>query len=178
MNRTETVQAIIWLDQLAAKVKAEAAKLREQIYADARAEYEEQGTAPTWRIPDVATVAASVSHESVSVDNSRALVAWVEQRYPTEVERVPTVRAAWLADFLLRAKPNGDVACDPDTGEIVPGLSVREGGHFAGVSIRATSDAKAVFGALADTALRRAVAEAGPAVPVVLAALEQADAPA
>lgn len=175
MNRTEITQAIIWLDQLAAAAKAEGAKLREQIYADAKAEYEEQGTAPTWRIPDVATIAASVSHESVSVGDAKAFAAWVRERYPTEVEDVPTVRPAWLAGFLERAEPNGDVACDPTTGEVVPGLSVREGGRFAGVSIRPTADAKAVFAAVASTSLAKLAAEAGPSVPVVLAELGAGD---
>lgn len=171
MNRTEITTAIIWLDQLAAAAKAEGAKLREMVYADAKAEYEEQGTAPTWRIPDVATIAASVSHESVSVGDTDALVEWVIQRYPTEIEVKTVVRAAWLNDFVTRCEPNGDVACDPSTGEVVPGLSVREGGRFAGITIRPTADAKAVFAAVAQQSLTKLAAEAGPSVPVVLAEL-------
>lgn len=175
MNRTQTVQTIIWLDQVAAAAKAEAGKLRERVYAEAKADFDVEGTAPTWRIPDVATIAASVSHESVSVGDAKAFAAWVRERYPTEVEDVPTVRPAWLAGFLERAEINGDVACDPETGEVVPGLSVRDGGRFAGVSIRPTADAKAVFAAVASTSLAKLAAEAGPSVPVVLAELGAGD---
>ena len=166
MNRTETVQAIVWLDQLAAQAKAESAKLRQDLAADARTEYEEQGTAPTWRIPDVATVAASVTHEAVTVTDDRVLTAWVGERYPTELLTV--VRPAWLADFLSRCQPSGDVACDPATGEVVPGLSVRPGGTFGGISVRVSAAAKEVFGALARHGLERLAVEAGPSRPVVL----------
>lgn len=181
MNRTELVQAVVWLDQIAAHAIAEGAKLREQLTADARAEYEEQGTAPTWRIPDVATVAAAVSHESVYVADETAFTRWVMSRYPTEIETVSKVRTAWLADFLRTVTVehgtiDGQVAFDTSSGEWVSGLAVREGGRFAGVSIRATSEAKAAFGAVANHALRQLAATAGPAVPVVLAELEAAGA--
>lgn len=124
----------------------------------------------------MATVAASVTHQSVSVSDSAALTRWVTNRYPTEVEMVPTVRPAWLTGFLQRASPSGDVVADPSTGEVVPGLAVRPGGEFAGVTVRATSTAKEVFAALASTGLRRLAVEAGPNVPVVLAELADADA--
>ena len=171
MNRTEITTAIIWLDQLAAAAKAEGAKLREMVYADARAEYEEQGTAPTWRIPDVATIAASVSHESVSVADDVTFTDWVLKRYPTEVETISRVRPAWLTQFLGACDTNGDAAVDSSSGEVVPGLGVREGGRFAGITIRPTADAKAVFAAVAQQSLTKLAAEAGPSVPVVLAEL-------
>lgn len=174
MNRTELTQGILWLDQLAVAAKAEATKLRDMLTADARAEFVEQGTAPTWRIPDVATIAASVSHESVHVSDDAAFTAWVAERYPTEVETVTRVRGAWLTGFLTRTRVHGDdpedmIAADGETGEVVPGVTVRAGGQFAGISIRATADAKAVFGALARTGLERLALDSGPAVPVVVA---------
>lgn len=172
MNRSEVVKAIVWLDQLAVQAKAEGAKLRAQLAADARAEFEEQKTAPTWRIPDVATVAASVAHEAVVVASDKTLVAWVAERYPTEVEQVTVVRGAWLAGFLTRCRPSGEVACDPDTGEVVPGLAVRPGGTFSGVSVRVTSAAKEVFAALARRGLEKLAIEAGPSVPVVVAEVD------
>jgi hypothetical protein len=176
VNRTELVQAVIWLDLLAAQAKAEGQKLRAELAADARAEFEEHGTAPTWRIPDVATVAASVSHPSVTVGDHVRFQRWVGRRYPTEIEEILVVRPAWLADFLKRCKVDDLDAVDPDTGEVVPGLTVVPGGEFGGVSIRATGAAKEVFGALAGHGLRRLALEASPAVPVVLAELEETDA--
>lgn len=173
MNRTELVQACIWLDQLAAQAKAERAKLAAQLSADARAEFEEQGTAPTWRIPDVAVVAASVSHEAAFVSDEKAFVEWMAKRFPSEVETVTRVRPAWQTAFLSGLQSAGEVACAPD-GEVVPGVSVRPGGEFAGVSIRATGAAKEVFGRLAEHGLRRLALEAGPSVPVVLAEVASA----
>lgn len=173
MNRTELVTAVIWLDELAKAAKAEAAKLRADLAADACAELEEQGTAPTWRIPDVATVAASVSHAAVYVDDEDTFTAWVQKRYPTET--VVRVRPAWLAGYLQRAVGSVGVVADPDSGEVVPGLVLRRGGDFAGISIRPTSDARAVFAAVAGKSLRELAQSAGPSVPVVLAELEAAD---
>lgn len=171
MNRQEAVEAIVWLDALAAQARTEAAKYRADLLADARAEFEEQGTAPTWRIPDVATVAASVSHASVYVCDETAFTRWVAARYPTEVETIERVRAAWQAGFLVRALGSVGIVNDPETGEVVPGLAIRPGGQFAGVSIRPTAAAKEVFTALADAGLRQLAASASPNVPVVLAEL-------
>jgi hypothetical protein len=170
MNRSDRVKAIVWLDQLVAAAAAESAKLRGELDQDARNEFEECGTAPTWRIPDVATISSSVTHESVNVTDPAAFAQWVSKRYPTEVEL--SVRAAWWKTFRTKVQPADDVVCDPETGEVVPGLGVREGGQFGGISVRVTAAAKEVFGALADHGLRELVAAAGPAVPVVLAELE------
>ena len=176
MNRADAIKTIVWLDQLAAAAKTEAAKVRADVLADARAEFEEQGMAPTWRIPDIATVAASVTHASVYVEDEAAFVAWVGKRYPTEVETKTVVRAAWQTGFLTRAPGSHGLVADPDTGEVVPGLNVRRGGEFSGISIRPTPAAKEVFAALAEHGLRELVAKAAPSTPVVLAELEAADA--
>ena len=159
MNRTTAVQAIIWLDQLMAAAKVERQKLSADLAADARAEFEEQGTAPTWRIPDVATVAASVSHAAAYVDNEPWFTAWVAKRYPTEVETVQRVRPAWLTGFLARAHGSAGVVSDPDTGEVVDGLAIRRGGEFSGISVRATAEAKTVFAAVAQKGLRELAAQ-------------------
>lgn len=170
MNRTQQTQAIIWLDQLAAKAKVESGKLRDQLSADARAELEEQGTAPTWRLPDVATISTAVSHESISVADEKAFTAWVEQRYPTEVETVKVIRPAWRTHLLATGVTEGEVVCLPD-GEVIPGLAVRPGGGFAGVTIRVAPAAKEVFAALAEHGLRELASTSGPHGAVVLAEL-------
>lgn len=169
MNRTDAIKAIVWLDQLAAQAKAEAAKLRADLVADARAEFDEQGTAPTWRIPDVATVAASVSHETVYVADEAVFTKWAVERYPTEVETIRRIRESWRTRFLGEVIVEFEGLVDRSTGEVVPGLAVKAGGEFAGISIRPTSAAKEVFSALAEHGLRELVAKASPAVPVVLA---------
>lgn len=176
MNRTETTTAIVWLDLFAARAKAEAAKLRGDLEAEVRAELEEHGTASTWRIPDLATVSATVSHAAVYVADEAAFTVWVQKRYPTEVEVITRVRSAWLAGFLHRAPGSVGVVADPDSGEVVPGLSIRGGGELTGISIRVTPAAKEAFAALADRGLKELAATAGPNLPVVLAEVASADA--
>lgn len=155
MNRTEVVTRIVFYDQVAAKAKEAAQALRETLALDARAEFEEQGTAPTWRIPDVATVATAVTHESAALVNERAFVAWVAQRFPTEVETIQRARPAWMAPYLSTLVASGEDAVDPATGEVVPGIAMRPGGNFAGVSIRPTAQGKAVIGAVAGAAFEQ-----------------------
>lgn len=174
MNRSELVRAVVWLDQVAEMAKARSKEFRDQLAADARAEYVEQHTAPTWRLPDLATVAMSVSTERAEVTNDIAFMDWVTARYPGKVETVSRVHAGWMERF-LKAAPihvDGDrmYATDPETGEVVPGVSVRPGGVPLGVSVRVTAAAKEVFSKLATHGLQRLALEAGPAVPTVLAA--------
>jgi hypothetical protein len=176
MNRTDAIKAIVWYDQLIAAAKTEAAKLRADLYADAKAEFEEQGTAPTWRIPDLATVAAAVSHTAVYVSDEHAFTDWVAKRYPEQIET--RVRPSFVSANEHWTQVSGDDVSVAKTGEVVPGLAVRHGGEFAGVSIRATAEAKEVFRALANHGLRELAASASPAVPVVIAELEAADADA
>lgn len=175
MNRTETTTAIIWLEQLIAQAKSESGKLRDQLGADAKAELDEHGVAPTWRIPDVATISLAVSKQTVYVSDEVAFAAWVQQRYPEQTE--VKVRPAWTQVFTERhvlVEPEG--LTDSATGEIVPGLAVRPGGLPMSLTIRPSADAKAVFAAVAETSLRKLALEAGPSMPVVLAELEATDA--
>jgi len=176
VNRSDVVKGIVWLDQIAARAKAEAAKLREQLDDDARSEYEEQGTAPTWRMPDIATVALSVSKETVYVADEKAFTDWVAKRYPEQVYIETHVRPAWMVGFTSRVVRDEEALVDPASGEIVPGLAVREGGRPLGISIRPTSEVKEVYAAVAEQALRQLAVSAGPSMPVVLAELEATDA--
>jgi hypothetical protein len=171
VNRTELVTRIVFFDQIAARAKEAAQALRNDLTADARAEFEEQGTAPTWRIPEVATVATAVTHEAPGLADEAAFVAWVRERYPTEVETVHRARPAWMAPFLASLAASGDDAVDTSTGEVVPGITMRPGGNFAGVSIRPTAQGKAIIGAVAGAALEKVTASG-----FAIAELESADA--
>jgi hypothetical protein len=177
----EILGQIILLERIAALAKQRAAPLREQLAARAREELERDGTARTWRMPDVVTASTSVTHETVHVADPQAWTRWVEARFPTEVERITVVRPAFQSVFLERhalperREPSGEwIVVDAGTGEVVPGLGVRPGGEFGGVSIRVTSAAKAAFGALADQGLDRLALGAN--VPIVLAEVEASDA--
>lgn len=168
MNRTQVVQSVLWLEQLAEVATAEAAKLREDLIAEARAEYAEQGTANQWRVPDVATVSTSVTRAKVQVQDERKLLQWAKLRHPEAVETVEVLDPRWTTALLGEVEVVDGVVCAGD-GEVVPGLGYRPGGRVSGISIRASTAAKEVFATLASQGLRRLALEAGPAVPVVLA---------
>jgi len=172
MNRSQLVTAIVWLDQLMAEAKAERDKLGAGLDEAAQQEYRESGTVPTWRIPDIATVSGTVSKQTVVVADPEAFRDWVVARYPEGAEIVTTVRPGWQLRFLDLAEVHDGDVVDAATGEVVPGLGVREGGRFLGVSVRATGDAKRVLALAAGQGLKHAAALAGPNVPIVLAELE------
>lgn len=182
MNRTEKALRAAYLEQVAAAINLEARSLRNDLEEEALDEYRTNGNAVSWRTPDISVIAA-VSKEAVVVSNLPALTEWVLTRHPTEVEGVPTIRASWLGRLLELAQPAGEVACDPKTGEVIPGLGVRAGGVFGGIRIVPTPAAKQALAAVArahvhdvlPTLAARAVGAtvlAGPAVPTVLAEVE------
>jgi hypothetical protein len=157
VNRVDTVKQIVWLDQVAAAAAQEAAKLRDGLLAEAAEQYQEQGTIPTYRIPDLGTVSLSVSKESVYVADERQFADWVADRYPDEV--VPKVRPAWQKQYLASLCTDDGIVSD-DEGEIVPGLAVRPGGQPRYVSIRPSAEARDMYRVAATDGLHH-IAEAG-----------------
>ncbi len=107
-------------------------------------------TFESWRIPGVGTVSASQNQDRAEVVDQDALLAWVAQNYPTEIETVTRVRnAGWLAKLLedlvpvtpagvddtWEPKPGDPLPARDAEGSVVPGVSWRMGGDFRGVSI-------------------------------------------
>lgn len=127
MNRADHIEALAAVDALA---KA----LREALNAEARAEYESQGTVPSWRLPGF-TVATSLSADSAVIVDDAEFKAYVADAFPTEVETVTVtrVRPAWQAVFLKELVARGE-ACDGD-GRVVAGVEIRPGGAFGSVSV-------------------------------------------
>lgn len=72
----------------------------------------------------VAALSLAAPDPSPSVHDEQAFAEWVSAGYPTEV--VPTVRPAFKKSLLGRLEVAGDGAVDPETGEVVPGVGVRE----------------------------------------------------
>lgn len=142
MNRADVVKGVLIWDQVAAAAKDKAAALREQLNADARAELAEQGMAPTWRLPGVGTATLPVTQQTAYVADMLALLAWVADRYPSEVEQIPQVRPAFQATLAARVVVDGESVVDSATGEVVPGYAVRAGGEPKSVSIRADDSIK------------------------------------
>lgn len=128
MNRKDVVRNVLIWEQVRDAAQARAAEYRKMLQADAVAELEEQGTVPTWRMPDIATVSLPVSREKPVVTDETALLEWVKRQYPTEVETLTRVRRGFLSVVDSKVVVDDGQAVDPQTGEIVPGMSVREGG--------------------------------------------------
>lgn len=158
MNRADHVTTIARLEALAAEATARAGKLRADLAVDAAAEWEEQGTAPTWRMPEIGTVSLPVSKTMPVVDSPTLLASWVGKHWPSEVE--PAVRPAFLSALKGRLVCDDDAVVDAQTGEIVPGMSVRAGGQPRGLTIKLAADAKAICADAAVAALDHLMAGA------------------
>ncbi len=174
MNRFEKIrQTLVW-ESVAAAAKAKASAIRDELTQDAQAEYAEQGTAPTWRLPDIGTVSLPVSKETVYVSDADALLAWVKVHFPEEVEALHRVRPAFLTALLAKVEPIEDVACVPMSGDIVPGLAVRPGGQPQSLSFRPSAAAKEVAALWAERLVESLEQQIGQ--PIVLAEAPDASA--
>lgn len=147
MNRYEMIRRTLLWEQVAAAARAKAAELREELTEAARAELAEQGTAPTWRLPDLATVTLPISKESVYVSDQDAVTKWVAERHPDEIEEIVQVRPGFLM-LLTGSEHDGENVFDRH-GEVIPGLSVRPGGQPGSLAFRPSREAKAVLAAAA-----------------------------
>lgn len=142
MNRSEMTRHVLLLEAAAAECRKRAATVRAELEANARTEFAEQGTAPTWRLADVGTWSLPVSKEAAVVTDPAALVAWCKRRYPEAV--VEQVVPAFQTALLARLSPTGEVVMDPATGEVVPGLGVRPGGAPLAMRFKPNPVAQAV----------------------------------
>lgn len=142
MNRADmTRQALIW-DAVAVEARRRSGIYRDQLADAARTELAEQGVAPTWRLPDLATVTLPVSRETAYVADLEALTKWAAARHPAEMEE--TLRPAFVAALLSRLATADGIAVDHETGEVIPGVGVRPGGQPGSLTIKATAAAKPV----------------------------------
>lgn len=160
MNRSDRLQQIMRLEALAAAAKTAAADHRAELGAEAAAEFEREGTAPTWRLADLGTITLPVSQAAAYVADTRAFVEWCMLRYPSEVETIAQLRPAFQSALLARLHLEGTSAVDPATGEEVPGLAVRPGGIPKSLSIRPSADAAVVFAEVGRQMLERLLAPA------------------
>ena len=146
-NRFERVRRVLIWESVAREAMEKAAAERAELDAAARKELEDEGTAPTWRIPDVGTVSLPVSVEKPFVADEAAFLEWVRKAAEDEVEHIERVRPAFAAVVLQRVDAVTDYCIDPDTGEVIPGLGVRPGGHPQPLRFLPSKDAKAVAAA-------------------------------
>ena len=160
---TEKVTAKLWLDAIADAAGAASKQISAELAAAAKRHYETHGSLLSERIPDLARVTASASHEAVVVVNNDAFTRWVALRYPAAVYTETKVSPKWTEAFLKRAVRNGGKVFDDATDEMVPGVEVKPGGEFLGVAVSQKSKvATEMFARLAEHGLRQLAAEAGP----------------
>lgn len=145
MSRADRVSEVLRLEGLAAAANARAAAYREQLQTEAVNELRREGAAPTWRIGDVGTITLPTSTEGVVVTDAAALLAWCKERYPTEVETVEQVRASFQKALLGRLLRSDGLAVDGETGEVVPGLTVRPAGQPKTIQFRIENDTKSLY---------------------------------
>lgn len=146
MTRADMVREILRLEGLAHAATLAAVDLRTQLADLARAEYTEHGTAPSWRLPGIGSVVLPISQEAPVVANERALVAWLQERHPDAVEVKP--RPSSVTALKRRLRCDGDLVVIADTGEIVPGMTVRPGGEPKSLTITAEKEITAAYLAL------------------------------
>lgn len=126
LNRAEMIRAAAACDALGSALRA-------AIKAAARADFEEQGTAPTYRMPGY-TVSTSITHDGIEVVDEQLWLEFVTRRWPGEVETVRRVRSSWQSVYFAAVLGRGDPPCD-DEGTVLPGLAYRRGGEFRSVSV-------------------------------------------
>lgn len=160
MNIAEETRNIIALEALAEHAKSLAAEKRAGIDAEARRQLTESGVAPSWAVPELAKVTLALSKTATVVTDTAKLTAWMEDRYPARVETIRRIREPFLTQFLKTLAVSGDQAVDRETGEIVPGVTVRKGGQPVHLSIKAEPEVKQ---AMAET-VAALMASAHPAI--------------
>jgi hypothetical protein len=156
MNRADIIKNLVLLGQVADKVKARIAELRGELETQARAEWEQQGMAPAWTLPGVATCTLGITDATITVSDEKALVAWMQRNRPDEVETIARPREAGLKALIDAAEVDGDIV--HHGGDVIPGLTAIPGGNPKGITVRPTAGAKQVLGVEADALLSAIVA--------------------
>lgn len=159
MNRADLTKSILLYEQLAGAARDKAAAYRAELTTQAAAEYEQQGMAPSWKLPDVGRVVLPTTEAAAYVTDAGALLKWVAERFPGEIEEIVQVNSVFAAALHKRVVVDEDRVVFPDTGEIVPGYGVRPGGVAKSLTITPTADAKGVARAYAEGLLERFAAD-------------------
>jgi hypothetical protein len=151
MNRTDRAREIARREALGAAWAASAKTLRQELAAEAVAEFEEHGNGVTWTMRDLGRITLPLTEEAAYITDIGHLLKWAKERHPENVETVEQVRAAFQSWLIGNATvAEGGVAVHPETGEVIPGMGVREGGQPKSLSITIARDAKALLASYAE----------------------------
>lgn len=135
--------------------KAAASALENSLKNEAADEYEREGVRVTWELTGGGQVIASLRHDSVSVTDPAALLAWVKVHRPDQVQTLEQVRPAYVDQLLREVVPvavelDDEESFEPEEahpgasfpvvlcgdGVVVPGVRWVKGGGLASVAIR------------------------------------------
>jgi hypothetical protein len=163
MNRADKVKEIARQEALAAAWKTSAARLREELDREARADYAANGSGVTWTFRDLGQVTLPLSKEAVAVTGVDALLKWCKQTHPEQVEQVAQVRAAYQTYLLKNATVTEDgavVLLDErgQPGEAIPGMTVRSGGIPGALTITVDREVKPLLANYAANEVQRLLA--------------------
>lgn len=163
MNRADKVKEAARREALGAAWIAKGKELRVEVEADALAEYEREGNGVTWTFRDLGRVTLPLTTEAPVIADIDALLKWVKERHPENVETVEQVRAAFQKWLLENAQITEDgTVIDPETAEVIPGMGVREGGKPKALTITVDRPVKELLANYAAAEVERAlVAEYG-----------------
>lgn len=177
LTRAQLTEQVAFYKALAARATARENEYRATMTAQAEREWREEGSAPTWRVAGLGTVSASLTQDAVVVDDEAALLAWVKQHKPDEVETkeqiVATYRNALLKSIRVDAETGALVNA---AGDPVPGVKLVPGGQFRGVSFLFDDETKEAYGQVAKEALSRIALRTEPTLPAGGPAGDGADA--
>lgn|SRR6185436_7556883 len=141
--------------QLAA-LEALAGAMREALKDEARSEFEGNGTAPSWRLPDGSLVVGSVHGDRCEVTDADAFMAWLVEHMPQVVHTVVVPRDPKVVTAFLAEVAESGPRPDPTTGERpdlepgdqgdnaadIPGVVFVKGGLFKTITVTVEPTAK------------------------------------
>lgn len=169
LTNADLAKEVARREALAAAYTASAKPLREELDRRARQAFTEQGIGVSWKVPDLGRITLPLTEEAPVISDIDALVKWVKERHPEEIQTVEQVRASFQTWLLQHVTVTEDGVVDPD-GEIVPGMAARIGGQPKSLSITIDPTVKRLFATYATAEVeRQLMAEYGQAVPDVAA---------
>lgn len=152
---------VMRLEGLATAATAAARALRDELDTEARDEYARTAAAPTWRMSDLGTATLPITKEAVAVADINALLAWTRERHPEQIRTVEEVEPAFQSWLIANCVRADGAAVHPETGEVVPGLTVRPGGVPRSLSWRPEPATRVLFVQYGEALLAELLARGG-----------------
>jgi hypothetical protein len=94
---------------------------------------------------DVGTVSVTKGRKTISVTDEAAFLAWVREHSPHNIEVTERVRPAYTKSVTDGGQARYGMVVDPNSGEIIPGLALREGDPY--VTVRQSDEQAEVLAA-------------------------------